>query len=87
MNNKHRKMLRAIFSEPAPANLRWDAAVALVEALGGTVKGSGGSPHTFTLSGVRAVLHRPHPAGEMRRYAVRDLREFLTRAGIDPQAV
>lgn len=85
MNNKQRKTLRAIFSDPTPVDLRWDAVVSLIEALGGTVKSSGGSPHSFVLSDIRAVFHRPHPTGIMRRYAVRDLREFLSRAGVNPR--
>jgi hypothetical protein len=34
------------------------------------------------LHGVRAVFHRPHPAKETDKGAVRSLRRFLQEAGV-----
>jgi hypothetical protein len=38
----------------------------------------------FVLNGVVATFHRPHPAKEAKPYQVRDARDFLTQAGVEP---
>lgn len=35
------------------------------------------------LNGIRALFHQPHPRPETDRNTVRDLAEFLERAGIE----
>jgi hypothetical protein len=47
------------------------------------IEGSG-SRVTFILNGQRADFHRPHPGKETLRYRVKDVREFLQRAGVTP---
>lgn len=39
---------------------------------------------TFILNGQHADFHRPHPSKEALRYRVKDVREFLQRAGVTP---
>jgi hypothetical protein len=46
-----------------------------------------GSRVTFHLNEVTADFHRPHPGKEAKRYQIVDVREFLTKAGIDPEKV
>lgn len=46
--------------------------------------GNSGSWITFILHGQRADFHRPHPGKEALRYRVKDVREFLQRAGVKP---
>lgn len=83
MNRKQRKTLEAIFIKPVPQNIRWAEIEGLVRALGGVVQEREGSRVVLKLEGIRAVFHRPHPRPETDRNAVRDVREFLEKAGVD----
>ena len=47
-------------------------------------EGSGSRVRVY-LNGVRAVFHRPHPAKEVDKGAVKSLRRFLVEAGIRPE--
>lgn len=76
--------MRAIFAEPATANLEWAAIEALLVALGADVTEGNGSRVRVVLAGVRAVFHRPHPQKEAKRYVVRAVRDYLKQAGIKP---
>ena len=82
---KHRKTLAAVFSRPPPANIKWKAIEALVEALGGEVLQMGGSVVAFVLHDRRGVFHRPHPSPEAKRGQLRRVRRFLENAGIQPE--
>lgn len=84
MHTRHRTTLRAVFAEPAPANLEWSAIEALLAALGGEVTEGSGSRVRVVLRGVRAVFHRPHPHKEAKRYLVRAVRDYLKQAGVEP---
>ena len=84
MHSRHRATLRAIFAEPATANLEWAAIEALLVALGANVTEGNGSRVRVVLAGVRAVFHRPHPQKEAKRYVVRAVRDYLRQAGIEP---
>ncbi len=39
-----------------------------------------------SLNGIKAVFHEPHPEKETNKGAVKAVREFLTNAGIKPEA-
>ena len=84
MQRKHRRTLQAIFTDPAPANLRWRDIEMLLRALGGTVGDHAGSRVAVVLNNVPAVFHRPHPRPETKRSTVRAVRHFLIRAGFRP---
>jgi HicA toxin of bacterial toxin-antitoxin, len=81
MNKKQRRVLEAIFVEPV-RSVRWADIESLFNALGGDVTEGAGSRVRVALNGVRAVFHRPHPAKETRRGALRAVRDFLTEAGV-----
>lgn len=83
MNARHRKTLQAVFAEPVSASIKWRDIEALLNALGAEIREAAGSRVLVTLNGVKTVFHRPHPRPEAKRYAIRDLRDFLARAGID----
>jgi hypothetical protein len=85
VHSKHRRTLRAIFADPAPANLRWRDIETLLAALGATVEQAAGSRVAVLLNGVPAVFHRPRPSPEAKRSTVRAVRHFLIRAGVRPQ--
>lgn len=84
MNTKQRKTLSAIFTDPINGNIEWCSIESLLVALECQVIEGCGSRVTFILNGQRADFHRPHPGKEALRYRVKDVREFLQRAGITP---
>ena len=85
LRKKHRKTLEALFATPTPADVRWADVVGLIGALGGYVdEGRSGSRAAIEIRGRVASVHAPHPQPEMKRYAVRQLRDFLADVGITP---
>lgn len=84
MNSQQRKTLFAIFADPVNGNIEWRSIESLLVALGCQVIEGSGSRVTFILNGQRADFHRPHPGKEALRYRVKDVREFLRRAGVTP---
>ena len=82
--SRHDKIKEAIFAKPTRADVGWTAVVSLVKRLGGTVTQHAGSRVAFKLNGIPAVLHQPHPGDTMKKYAVEDMRDFLTAAGYGP---
>lgn len=84
MNSKHRKTLQALFADPVPRTLEWEAIESLLKAVGcETVEGSG-SAVKFKHGTLIASFHRPHPQKETKRYQILDAREFLGRLGVRP---
>ena len=84
MNSKHRKTLEAIFSEPVNGNLEWRKIEALFLALGAELNERSGSRVSFVLNGEKLDVHRPHPGKEALKYRVKDARNFLVNAGVNP---
>lgn len=82
MNSEQRKTLSAIFTDPINGNIEWRRIESLLIALGCQVIEGSGSRITFILNDQRADFHRPHPKKEALRYRVKDVREFLQRAGV-----
>jgi hypothetical protein len=84
MNNKHKKTLNFIFSNPVNGNIEWRKIEALFLALGAVRTERAGSAVSFQLNEIRADFHRPHPDKEALRYRVKDARIFLEHAGATP---
>jgi hypothetical protein len=84
MNASHRKTLAAIFASPTPSTLEWRKIEALFIALGAQVIEGSGSRVRFELNGALALFHRPHPHKEAKPYQVRDAKEFLSQAKVQP---
>jgi hypothetical protein len=82
MNNKHRKTLETIFSDPINGNLHWDRIEALLVGIGCNVMEGSGSSVTFEKEGRRAYFHLPHPEREALRYRVKAVRDFLIKLEI-----
>lgn len=83
MNAGHRKTLKAVFTDPVSGSIKWRDVEALLLALGAEMSEGSGSRVRFTIAGQTLFLHRPHPSPETKRWAIRDIREFLTNAGIE----
>ena len=84
MNNRHRKALVTVFSEPVPATVAWADIEALLVAAGARVIEGQGLRVRFEKDGEVETFHRPHPAKEAKRYQVRAARAFLERIGVHP---
>ena len=84
MNNRHRKTLATVFSEPVPATVAWADIEALLVAAGARVIEGRGSRVRFEKDGEVETFHRPHPAKEAKRYQVRAARAYLERIGVHP---
>lgn len=82
MVSRHLRTLAAVFEDPVRANILWRDVEALIVYLGGTVTSAAGSRVKLELNGVDAVYHRPHPQKEARRRTIRNMRLFLTEAGV-----
>ncbi|HEU4455963.1 MAG TPA: type II toxin-antitoxin system HicA family toxin [Longimicrobium sp.] len=85
MNSRHRKTLEAIFADPVRTNIHYLDLESLFVALGAEVNPNrAGSRVAVALHGVRYSYHRPHPENEIGRKTVKDVRDFLTAAGVEP---
>lgn len=84
MNKAQPKTLLALFSTPTPTSLEWHKIESLLIALGAKCIEESGSRVRFELNSVIATFHRPHPSKEAKPYQVRDAKEFLSQAGIQP---
>ena len=72
-----------MLQKPTLPNITWHDVVSLLKVLCTQVEESrSGSRVGVFLNGVIMVFHKPHPGNEMKKSAVDDLREFLTKAGI-----
>ena len=84
MTKKQLRVLEAIFADPVVANIDWHDVESLLLALGAELSEGRGSRVRVALNEVREVFHRPHPQNEAGKPMVRELRRFLTAAGIQP---
>ena len=84
MNSAQQRTLVALFSVPSPFTLEWRRIESLFIALGAQLVEGNGSRVRFELNGVIASFHRPHPHKEAKPYQIKDAKEFLLEAGIQP---
>jgi hypothetical protein len=82
LNNKQRKTLIDIFTNPTKSDIAWANIESLFSALGGEISQGRGSRVRVLLNGVRAVFHQPHPQREAPKGTIRSVRDFLENAGI-----
>lgn len=82
MSHKHQTLLRAIFHDPLPANVHWRELESLLSHLGATIEPSHGARFKVSLNQASDFLHHPHHASECSRDLIKQVREFLTQAGV-----
>ena len=82
MNNKDKKILIDIFTNPVKPNIRWLDIESLFISLGANISEGNGSRVRVELNGERAVFHRPHPENTTDKGAVKSVRRFLENAGV-----
>jgi hypothetical protein len=82
MNKKQRKTLEKIYR--AAVDIKWSDFLSLIKHLGGQVEQGAGSRCRIWLNDYAINLHKPHPRPEIKKYAVRQIRDFLKNMGIEP---
>ncbi len=87
LNNKQYKVLESIFINPIPSNILWQDIENLFRTLGADVRQGQGSRVRVKLNYVKAVFHEPHPEKETDKGAVKSVRKFLIKAGIEPETL
>lgn len=82
MSHKHASLLRSIFHDPPSANIHWREVESLLGHLGADVQPAHGARFHVVLNGIETFLHHPHNSNTCARNDIKQLREFLTHAGI-----
>jgi len=85
MNNKQKRTLLLIFTDPIRSDIPWSDIESVFVALGGITSEGNGSRVRIQLNGVFAVFHRPHPERVTDKGALKSVRRFLVNAGIEPE--
>lgn len=62
---------------PALTNVEFDAVVKCMQAMGYHFKQGAGSRISFSIGCEVLPMHKPHPTKELKRYAIRQLQEFI----------
>lgn len=84
LNSRNRETLEKIFQEPSRVDIEWDDFKRLMLALGAKFSCGRGAGRKFFLNGRQLIMHEPHPHKELKRYQVKDARDFLFEQGITP---
>jgi hypothetical protein len=84
MQKRHRRTLAAVFEKPTRNAMRWAEIEALLRALG-QLEQRAGSRVAVNIGGVVGVFHRPHPKPDVGQKTIRDVRDYLTSAGVGPE--
>lgn len=82
MNAKQRRTLARVYMQPAPVDIPWSDIIGLFRALGATITQGRGSRIRVKLNGERGHFHDPHPERQTPPERVRDVADFLKRAGV-----
>lgn len=84
MESKSARTLAKIFEDPVRSNIKWRDIETMLESYGAMISEGRGSRVRIELNDVHAVFHRPHPAPDTNKGAVKAMRQFLTEAGVVP---
>lgn len=84
VSHKHVNLIRAIFHDPVSGNIHWREIESLLHHLGASIVPVGGARFHVKLNGFDEFLHHPHQSNVYGKQEVKQLREFLARAGVTP---
>lgn len=84
MSHKHSSLLGAIFHDPVSGNIHWREIESLLRHLGAEIVPAHGARFHVTLNGFEAFLHHPHQSSVCDRKLIKQVREFLSHAGVSP---
>ncbi|HQH00658.1 MAG TPA: type II toxin-antitoxin system HicA family toxin, partial [Smithellaceae bacterium] len=84
VNKKQRKTLADIYEKPTRCDVSWRAVESLFKAIGADIFEGRGSRVSVVFDQRVLDIHKPHPSGEMKKYAVEKIRDFLAVIGVKP---
>ena len=84
MSHKHDSQLNAIFHDPVSGNIHWREVESLLRHHGAAITPAHGARFHVTLNEMDCFLHHPHQGSVCDRNLIKQLREFLLRAGVKP---
>jgi hypothetical protein len=82
MSHKHANLLRSVFHDPPSANIHWREVESLLNHLGAEVEPAHGARFRVVLNNVEGFLHHPHNSNTCSRTDIKQLRDFLSHAGV-----
>ena len=82
MSHKHASLLRTIYQDPPSANIHWREIESLLTHLGADIEAAHGARFKITLNKLEFILHHPHNSNTCSRMDIKQIREFLARAGV-----
>ncbi|MDR1936788.1 MAG: type II toxin-antitoxin system HicA family toxin [Candidatus Accumulibacter sp.] len=86
MSHKHLHLLRSIFSDPPSANIHWREVESLLVHCGADIESAHGARFRIVLNHFEFFMHHPHNNATCPKQEIKQLREFLARAGVTPSA-
>lgn len=84
MDNKHRKILEAIFADPVNASIAWSDIEGVFRAYGREIREGNGSRVWFIFEKQVAVFNRPHPQPTIDKGAIKSVCRYFTNIGLTP---
>jgi len=84
VNKKQRKTLAGIYEKPTRCDVSWRAVESLFKAIGADIFEGRGSRVSVVFDQRVLDIHKPPPSGEMKKYAVEKIRDFLAVIGVKP---
>ena len=82
MSNNHLHLLQNIYHDPPSSNIHWREVESLLTHLGATIESAHGARFRVVLNRIEVFLHHPHNSATCPKQEIKQLREFLARAGI-----
>lgn len=82
--SKHEKLLKKICAQPAPKDIKWEELKTVLEHLGYRMLNGAGSRRKFVHQTTKSLImvHEPHPAPEVKAYALKQVVEQLREQGL-----
>ena len=84
--SRHLSLLKGIFQERISANIDWREIESLLYHLGAKIEPTHGARFRVVLNEVEFILHHPHHGNELNKHDLKQLREHLSNAGINPSS-
>lgn len=82
MSHKHMHLLRSIYQDPPGANIHWREIESLLRHFGADIEPGHGARFHVQLNKQEIFLHHPHNGSTCARNDIKQIREFLARAGV-----
>ena len=84
MNKKQRKNLADIYEKPTRCDVSWRNVEALFKAIGADIFEGEGSRVSVVFNKRVLNIHKPHSIGNLKKYVVEKVRDFLNSIGVKP---